>query len=55
MLILEGAPEQKPSGATPDEALALARRLVEQGSSPSAAAKLAAAQTDCARGTFTGG
>lgn len=37
VLILEGAPEQKPSGATPDEALALARRLVEQGSSPSAA------------------
>ena len=31
VLILEGASEQKPSEATPDEALALARRLVEQG------------------------
>ena len=50
VLILEGAPEQKPSGATPDEALALARRLVEQGSSPSAAAKLAAAQTGLRKG-----
>ncbi len=47
VLVVAGAPEEKPPAATPEQALALAQALMANGESASAAARQAAQQTGC--------
>ena len=49
VLVIAGAPEKQQEALTPDDAVALARRLQDEGLSPAAAAKEAAKRSGVAR------